>query len=480
MPEKKQRKPRKSTKPKMISIKKYVRILNLLASEAGYLLPSQKTIQGSEDIATLSYYLEKLFPDIIHYNVYKLTNEQLLYIMQTIYKHIEQMPTDEHFNIVNRLKVNEVVRTFPVKKKTNALPILTDMDDIQSLEAHITNAISQEPEPEEQEYPVVSFNDFIIQSKPAHTKLIKNLIPQKVFNDELEFYENIEPIPYPVIELVEDIPSMEPVQKNITISSKKIKVPPKKRKIPKYQPPENYTEQQDVYSSYETYGDYKQKGLVFENATEYMRDLYRLYNDIKLFDKEELIKKIKAQISKPTSSVLLDYMYNTLLPIHRRSYDIELIYDENNQELVNEDDILTQKIEGIDEMCDILAKTQYSLEKDRYKQFLNDLLIILDKPSKQDTIDIVKNFYVKYKFITTKNIGDILSNNNINSYEKMIQQGDEYIIQKIMDDIKTEDNKKLEQMRKEASAEQKKRDKDEEAAQKRIDKEMERESKRNR
>ena len=474
--EKKQRKPRKSTKPKMISIKKYVRFLNLIATESGYKLPSQKTIQGSKDIGILSYYLEKLFPDIIHYNVYKLTKEQLLYIMQTIYKHIEQMPTDEHFDIINRLKLQEVVRTFPVKKKTNSLPILEDMDDIQSLEAHITNSIpTQEPE-QESEYPVVSFNDFIIQSKPTHTKLIKNIIPQKVFKDELEFYEDIKAIPYPI---VEEIPSSEPVQKNIIIS-KKIKAPPKKRKIPKYEPPENYTDQQDIYSSYETYGDYKQRGLVFENATEYMRDLDKLYNDIKIFDKEEFIKKIKAQISKPTSSVLLDYIYNRLLPIHRRSYDISLIYDENNQELVNEDDLLTQQIEGIDEMSDILAKAQYSLDKDRYKQFLNDLLVILGDHSKQDTIDIVKNFFVKYKFITTKNIGEILSNNNINNYEKMIQKGDDYITQQILDNIKMEDNKKWEKHKKELDAEQKRRDKEEEAEQKRIDKQMERESKRKR
>jgi hypothetical protein len=406
--EPKQRKasqPRKTTKPKMISVKKYVRILNLLLTASGYGagLP-QKTVEESESIALLSYYLERLFPYIINYNVYNLSKKQMKYIMRTLYKYADSH-LDEEDAIIHRLKVNEVVRTFPVKKRTMALPILEDMDDIQSLEALVTNAkIQRELDPEIWGEPD---SEIWRELKPVVEQPVEPE-PEPMVEQPMEPEPVVEPEPEPVVE--QPIPPVEqPIPQ------------PKKRKIPKYEPPLKYTEQQDTYSGYETYGEYKQKGLVFETATEYMNDLNKVSNGSKLFDREEIIKKIKAQLKKPSSFVLIDYLDDDLLaPIHRRAYDIT-VTDPDSEEL----DMLAQQTEALDEMLDVIAKSQYSLDQARYKQLLNDMLTILNKPSKHDMIDIVKNFFVKYKFIPAKKMVDL---GNVDNYKSMIEQGDNYII----------------------------------------------------
>jgi hypothetical protein len=133
-------------------------------------------------------------------------------------------------------------------------------------------------------------------------------------------------------------------------------------------------------------------------------------------------------------------------------------------------DILAQQIEAVDEMLDIIAKTQYGLEPTRYKFFTYDLLWLLDKPSSQNLVDIVKTFFVNFKFIPAKNMVDL---GNADNYKSMIEKGDNYIIQKISDDIELQNKKDQERYRKEYEASQKQRQKEQDESRKRRDKQRE-------
>jgi len=451
-PEKKKRQP-KARKPKKISLRKYIRTVNYLLKSSGYELPVIKTIDNSENIATLAYCLELIFPNIVNYNIYKMTEDQIKYILSTIQKYIDEISQDEYQDIISRLDINEVTRTFPTKPSQAKLPILNDVSDIQFFQVYGSKQEESQSQhsDEEEEYPMVTMKDTIHYEKP-YTKQVSKISYLKDEEDPADFFDTIEAQPKP-----------QP-----------------KRRIPKYEPPENYKDQQDVYTSYETYGDYKNKSLVFETATHYIKDLGKIKQDIKYIDKEEFLKKLKSQISKPTSTVLFDYLYKILLPIHRRQYDISLIYDDNNDELVKEDEIIVEHLEAIDEMCDILARAQYSLDNDRYKQFLMDLSVILGgTASKQEQLDIVKNFYIKYKFISAPKMKELISTYGIGSYDKLIAQGDKYIQGKIDEEIELENKKQYkinkdyrDKQRKAEEAEEKRLEKEEMRLQKLIDKQM--------
>jgi hypothetical protein len=419
-PEKKKR----EMKPKKTSLKKYIRILNYLFTHGKemYKIPVIKTIDNSENTGTLAYCLSIIFPEIVNYNIYKMSTEQNTYILKTIENYITYISEDEFHDILSNLDINEVVRTFPSKPSQAKLPILNDIMDIQTAYGYIANAsLSQEEYQEdplqEEDYPVVEINEnCILYSKQSHIPLPKKTLSQKILSDdyEYEFFHTIEALPKP----------QQP-----------------KRRIPKYVPTENYKDQKDVYSGYDTYGSYKSKLLVFESATQYISDLeaFRLSG----IDTNEFIDKIKAQQSNLKSSVLFDYLYNILSPIHRRQYDISLIYDENNTQLVEEDDIITQQIEDIDHMCDILARAQYSLDKDRYKQFLVDLsAVLLGQLSKQAKMDIVKNFYIEYKFISADNMHELIDKYTIISYDELIAEADKYIHNILFEKIQKENRER--------------------------------------
>jgi hypothetical protein len=331
-----------------------------------------------------------------------LTDDQIKYILETIKKYITTISQDEYQNIISMLDINEVTRTFPTKPSQAKLPILEDITDIQTAYGYLS----------EEDYPMVTMKDTIQYVRPSNKRGSKLAPYFKEEQDPMDFYDTVEAL-----------------QK-----------PPQKKRIPQYVPPENYTEQEDVYSSYKTYGEYNNRELVFANATEYMSDLEKIKNDIQFVDKETFKAKLEKQISKPDSTVLLDYLHETLLPIHRRSYEIELIYDENNKALVDEDEIIVQHIEAIDEMSDIIAKAQYGLDKDRYKQFLTDILLSIGiKASKSQKMDIVRNFYIKYKYIPQSKMKSEVDTGR--SFEELIENGDAYLQRKVKQDEKELVNK---------------------------------------
>jgi hypothetical protein len=466
--EKKPRKPRQT----MISGKNYIRHMNQIFVAGGYKLPSTKTIESSTISVVSAYYLEKLFPDILKYNVYALTKEQVQYILNTISMYgdyvVENFP-DEYANMMDRININHVVRTVPQKKKQQSLPTLEDIDDIRTAMTYVFDDVpeqaqsgqllldqEQDQEPEQsveisesdEEYPEVKFEDMIVHHKPSHTKLDKLPIPQKIFQDELEFYETIQP------------------------TLKRVK------KIPKYEPPQNYAEQQDFYEDFETYGEYDKKGLVFENATEYITNLKKI-RDIQ--NKPEFIKMVKAQIKKSNEPILFNYLHELALPLTKQLYDLKLTDDSTDDY-----DTINQMVEDLDAISDIIAKAQYALESDRYKQFLNDIVIVLDtSASPKDKLNIIINYYVKYKYILASKIKELISSFDIKTIPEMISQADEYINDKKEADkeienkrLIQEDNKKLEKMRKEDEARRKKEEADELKHLKKIQMDIDREEER--
>lgn len=251
-------------------------------------------------------------------------------------------------------------------------------------------------------------------------------------------------------------------------------LPPKRTHIPKYEPPENYKEQEDIYNQYETYGEYGNRDLVFSTAKDYLRDLNIIRKNASYLDKDEFIKKIKAQIAKPSSSVLFDYLYQILLPVHRRQYEISLIYDENNDQLVHEDEVGTSSIEIIDEVSDIIARTQYSLEQDKYKQFLQDVLSIIDKDGKAVRMNIVKSFYTKYKFISAPKIKEMMDDNGIDTADELIMYMDEYLDEKKQEAEDAAQQKREKQDKARYEKERKQREADEKHREKQREKELER------
>jgi hypothetical protein len=345
--------------------------------------------------------------------------------LKTIENYITYISEDEFQDIILGLNINEVVRTFPSKPSQTKLPILNDIMDIQTAYGYIANASLsveefQDEPVQEEEYPVVNITENCIlysaPSKRIRISVLTDDLSQRILSDdyEYEFFHNIEALPKP-----------QP-----------------KRRVPKYVPPENYKDQKDIYSGYDTYGSYNSKSLVFESASQYIHDMeaFRLSG---IIDTKEFIDKIKAQQSNLKSSVLFDYLYNILSPIHRRQYDISLIYDEDNLQLVEEDDIITQQIEDIDHICDILARAQYSLHKDRYKQFLSDLSgILLGQWSKQEKMNVVKNFYIEYQFISSDNMHELIEKYTIISYDELISESDKYIQHIIFEKIQKENRER--------------------------------------
>lgn len=463
--EKKPRKPRQT----MISGKNYIRHMNQIFVAGGYQLPSTKTIESSTISVVSAYYLEKLFPDILKYNVYALTKEQVQYILNTISMYgdyvVENFP-DEYANMMDRININHVVRTLPQKKKQQSLPILEDIDDIRTAMTYVFDDVPEQAQDQDQsvetsesdeEYPEVKFEDMIVHHKPVHTKLDKKIIPQKIFHDELEFYETIQP------------------------TLKRVK------KIPKYEPPQNYAEQQDFYEEFETYGEYDQKGLVFENATEYITNLKKI-RDIQ--NKPEFIKMVKAQIKKSNEPILFNYLHELALPLTKQLYDLKMT-DDSTDDCSQSDplgsyDTINQMVEDIDAISDIIAKAQYGLESDRYKQFLNDIVTVFDtSASPKDKLNIIINYYVKYKYIPASKIKDLIASFDIKTIPEMISQADEYINDKKEADkeienkrLIQEDNKKFEKMRKEDESRRKKEEADELKHLKKIQMDIDREEER--
>jgi hypothetical protein len=282
--------------------------------------------------------------------------------------------------------------------------------------------------------------------------------------------------------LVDTLKTLEPINKDIIINRpapKPIAPKPAARRIPKYEPPENYKEQEDIYNQYETYGEYGNRDLVFSTAKDYLRDLNIIRKNASYLDKDEFVKKIKAQIAKPSSSVLFDYLYQILLPIHKRQYEISLIYDETNDQLVHEDEVITSSIEIIDEVSDIIARTQYSLDEDRYNQFLKDVLeMIINKTP--NTMNIVKNFFTKYKYIAATKLNYMISETNRVNEESITTADDLILYMEEYLDEKKEKAEEAEQKKREKAdkaryeKEQKQREADEKRKEKEREKELER------
>ena len=244
--------------------------------------------------------------------------------------------------------------------------------------------------------------------------------------------------------------------------------------IPKYEPPENYKDQSEIYNQYKTYGEYGNSELVFSTVSDYLRDLNTIKTNAVYLDLLVFIKKMKAQISKPSSSVLFDYLHEFLVPIHRRQYEILLIYDENNDQLVHEDEVVTSSLEIIDEISDIIARTQYSLDQDRYKQFLQDVLSIIDGKPAANMLNIAKNFYIKYKIISSQKITTLIDENGIDTVDELISHMDEYIDEKkeLLEDAEQKKRDKANQVR--YNKEQKQRETDEKQREKQRDREADR------
>jgi hypothetical protein len=246
-----------------------------------------------------------------------------------------------------------------------------------------------------------------------------------------EFQKEQELLTKHIIPLVESEIDTTSKSKGITIKRKHGGKHTVKR-IPKYVPPERYSEQQSFYSEAKQYGDYNDRKLVYPNATRYMKSLNMATEYIKQIglNTTPFKKLIKEQMNDTLAPILLDFLYEMLLPIHRRSYDIIPIYDESNEELVAEDDALTQTIESIDGLCDIIATAQYGLEDDdSIKQFLKDVLTLLDSPTDEKNIRIVQQFYIQYRFLTKADITMAVRGNK--KYDEMIPLVDEYIVEQI-------------------------------------------------
>lgn len=279
----------------------------------------------------------------------------------------------------------------------------------------------------------------------------------------------------PLVDTVDTL-NVEPINKGILINRPLPKPIAQKinKHIPKYEPPENYKDQSEIYNQYKTYGDYGNSELVFSTVSDYLRDLNTIKTNAVYLDLPVFIKKMKAQIAKPSSSVLFDYLYDFLVPIHRRQYEILLIYDDNNEQLVHEDEGVTSSIEIIDEVSDIIARTQYSLDQDRYKQFLQDVLSIIDGKPVTNMLNIAKNFYIKYKIISSQKITSLIDENGIDTVDELISHMDEYINEKkeLLEDAEQKKRDKANQVR--YNKEQKQRETDEKQREKQRDREADR------
>jgi len=181
--------------------------------------------------------------------------------------------------------------------------------------------------------------------------------------------------------------------------------PTPKKNIPPYEPPESYTEQQDSYSGYDTYGDYGDKNLVFPTIEKYM-DVLNACNNIvkKLNIHTEFCKMLTKQIHEISSPILLDFLYTFIIQYGKIIHD--LTYDDSMDETMYEAASITY--EEINNVCDKIALCQYSLDVDKYEQFLKDLeMITCKKPTPKQMLDIGIKFLVKYKFITKAKLNNI-------------------------------------------------------------------------
>lgn len=519
--------------PKQISVKDYFKIMNYLFVEGGYKLSPTKTIEHTTNVATASYYLEQLFPDIIKYNVYSLTKQNVYFILDTITNYIDTLQRDEYDAIIDKLNINQITRSMPSKAKSKLLPPLENIDDIRSaLSYTVSNYKEREQQPidyyslsvkqlkeilkyyklklsgkkqdladriiahmlkiteykyneskykvpvndqesdtqsvveeeqipvevfydEEPEYPEITMSDMIIHQKPSHTKLLKKMIPQKMFQDELEFYDQIDALPKPV----------------------------KKQRIPKYVPPQPYVTQKDFYDGYKTYGEYNDRELVFKNATDYVDDLKTIRDFSKIINIEEFKSEIKNQIKKLDQPIMLSYLDTMIVPISKHHYELQYL---TNQSDTTEYDQVDTLVQAIDAVSDIIARSQFSLESERFKQLLNDILTIIDpKSTKSDKLNIVKNYYIKYKYISSPKIKDLIQEYDVTSVQDLILQGDEYIREKQEEAEQREhekrvqeDNKQYEKMRREDQARRKKQEEDDEREINRIKRERDREEER--
>jgi hypothetical protein len=160
-----------------------------------------------------------------------------------------------------------------------------------------------------------------------------------------------------------------------------------KKKLPKFEPPESYEDQKDFYENYTTYGLYGKplgggsRSLVFETIEEYMGALDKCVQFM-AEDPNQYIKLINAQIKDITNPTLLRHFDALLLEYAKKVYDIQ-------NDLIPEDDSVFDKYDQIDGICDVLAKGTYSLDADRYEQFLKDIIIKLIEKFKKD---IFKSF----------------------------------------------------------------------------------------
>ena len=100
---------------------------------------------------------------------------------------------------------------------------------------------------------------------------------------------------------------------------------------------------------------------------------------------------------------LLGYLDDEMLKASKQSYDIE--YDDSASE--EEIDTVASRFERIDEMCDVIARCHFSLDNDRYIQFLGDVLLVLS--GSDSSLSIGKNFLIKYKFTTKPKLDEMTS-----------------------------------------------------------------------
>lgn len=216
-----------------------------------------------------------------------------------------------------------------------------------------------------------------VKPKRKYTKKDKNILDKPVIMEQ----KTPTPIPTPIVQKA-------------------------RKEIPIYMPPEPYTEQQDSYMGYDTHGDYGYKNLVFPTIDKYMEVLNACKHAVlSLGITNKFCTMLDKQITELDNPILLDFMHAYLVNYGQIVHDMS--HEDNTDENLLED--ASKKYEEIDNMLDKIALCQYSLDPDKYEQFLTDLqTMTCKKPTVPQLLSIGKNFLIKYKFVTKDKLSKIL------------------------------------------------------------------------
>ena len=461
--------------------------MNVLFVASGYAISGTKTIENSTILVMSAYYLQQLFPDIVKYNIYNLKKSSVNFIMDKIKNKQQNNTQEEDDAILDKININDAVRTMSSKSKQKLLPDLLDIKDIYT-EVVLNDFVSSPPQSDTEdevtndndvEYPVQSFTKFDYKMKPFKS-------PTTYTKRKLETQD---PNPHMLYDETYDYEEFNKSGKEADeIPVQKIRI----KKIPKYVPPQSYVDQKDMYDGYEQFGAYGNKGMVFKNVNEYVSDLKSVRSLMQLLpDSTGFLTVLKQQIKQPTEELILTYLHETILPYDKSLFDYKHIDEPLDQSQSDDYDRLDNLTEKIDEVCDVLAKTQYSLDKDAYKRFLNDVLTYSNTSStKLEKLNIIKNYYIKYKHISAQKIKELIDEYGIDDATTLMVQGNDYMhdkqeksndaeekarVKKENQDWEKQNKKLLEDQRRE----QKRNDAEEERQIKKYQDELDREEKRN-